>query len=180
MTAIKNFDIGAAVLLDDIPKDGLDLYYDDVTQVLHESGLPEGQEPISGEAHLSRSNETVHLKGMVKGRLALLCDRCLERYFLDVSHTFSYLLMPSGAQRLKPELSLSAEDVDTTFYEGGLMPLQTIFREQILLEIPIRGLCSDGCKGLCPGCGVNLNLSPCQCEAKEPEGPFAVLKGLLH
>ncbi len=179
MACIKGFDITAPVLLEDIPREGLDLYYDDVASVLRESGLPDGQESISGEAHLSRSAGTVHLKGRVDGRLVLLCDRCLERYPLDVSHSFSYLLMPSGAQRFKPELSLSEEDVDTTFYDDDVMPLQSIFREQILLEIPIRGVCSSGCKGLCPGCGENLNTSSCRCASEEASGPFSVLKGLL-
>ena len=50
---------------------------------------------------------------------------------------------------------------------------------QIYLNIPIKKLCSYECKGLCPVCGTNLNLTKCNCENQFNENPFAKLKELL-
>lgn len=39
-------------------------------------------------------------------------------------------------------------------------------REDIILELPQRALCQEGCRGLCPQCGKNWNEGPCQCRPK--------------
>ncbi len=49
----------------------------------------------------------------------------------------------------------------------------------LLLNLPQRVLCSEQCKGLCSSCGVDLNLSQCDCQKEEGDPRFAVLKNLL-
>ena len=44
-------------------------------------------------------------------------------------------------------------------------------REEILLSVPSRFKCSDDCKGLCPGCGADLNTEPCRCKKKKTKEP---------
>lgn len=179
MATIQGYDIAGELTLDDLPQEGLDLYCPDVSPILAGSGLPEPLRPVAGELHLVRKGESVRVRGRVTGSLALPCDRCLELYLLDVGHPFTYLLLPLEGQRFKPEMELTPEEVETSYYEEGIIPVRSIFREQILLQIPMKGLCSPGCRGLCPGCGANLNREPCSCAQEAPEGPFAVLKELL-
>jgi uncharacterized protein len=48
-----------------------------------------------------------------------------------------------------------------------------------LLELDTKNLCSDDCRGLCPGCGVNLNEGQCRCK-KEIDPRLAKLAQLLE
>ena len=74
------------------------------------------------------------------------------------------------------------EDDDYIVCEDGILDLDLIAQDDILLELPIRMLCSEDCKGLCPVCGCNLNREQCGCQQLEwePQGrtvrPFADLE----
>ena len=54
--------------------------------------------------------------------------------------------------------------------EDGVLDLDSVAQDDILLELPIRMLCSEDCKGLCPVCGCNLNKEQCSCQQPEWEG----------
>lgn len=85
------------------------------------------------------------VSGRVSVRLRAQCSRCAEY--------FSFLVSEPSFLRtyvLRPGL----EEVDVT---GDL-------REALVLRIPIYPLCREGCRGLCPGCGANLNREECTCE----------------
>jgi uncharacterized protein len=56
--------------------------------------------------------------------------------------------------------------------------LESILREQVLLTLPLKPLCSETCKGICPRCGADLNREPCQCPAEDSASPFAKLKNI--
>ena len=52
------------------------------------------------------------------------------------------------------------------FYDKDRIDLGEIVREQILLEVPLRRLCREDCRGLCPSCGVNRNTEACDCQPR--------------
>ena len=52
--------------------------------------------------------------------------------------------------------------------------------ESVLLELPIRFLCREDCKGLCSVCGADLNEKDCGCPEKEPDPRWQGLKKLLR
>lgn len=56
------------------------------------------------------------------------------------------------------------EDDDYLVCEDGILDMDTLAQDDILLELPIRMLCSEDCKGLCPMCGCNLNKETCSCQ----------------
>lgn len=37
-------------------------------------------------------------------------------------------------------------------------------REELLLKWPMKFLCKEDCRGICPGCGMNLNIEECICK----------------
>ena len=59
------------------------------------------------------------------------------------------------------------------------MDLSEIVINNILIGMPLKSLCRENCKGLCPKCGKDLNLGDCDCPKKEIDSRFAVLKELL-
>jgi uncharacterized protein len=116
----------------------------------------------------------VHLKGQIHGAVALQCHRCLEPYLLEVETTFSYVLVPRDAEEAEDE----GIDVEISAYDDDVIDLGGVFREQLLLQLPMRYICREECKGLCPGCGADLNIEECRCEPLPKDSPFAVLRGL--
>ena len=68
--------------------------------------------------------------------------------------------------------------MEADFIKGEEIDLKDIVREQIYLSIPMKSLCSEGCLGLCPICGKNLNQGPCQCKGEKGHPGFLKLKNL--
>jgi uncharacterized protein len=64
--------------------------------------------------------------------------------------------------------------------ETGLLDLEPLIREEMLLAIPINPICRPDCKGLCPVCGENLNESQCSHEDEEVDPRLSVLRTLLN
>ena len=54
-----------------------------------------------------------------------------------------------------------------------------LVREAVLLSLPLKPLCSEGCPGLCPICGVDLNKSHCECKRENTDPRWDQLKSLL-
>ena len=59
-----------------------------------------------------------------------------------------------------------------------VVDLDDLLRQQLYLSLPVKNLCAEECRGLCPGCGANLNQADCTCGAGEDRSPFAVLRQL--
>jgi uncharacterized protein len=78
----------------------------------------------------------------------------------------------------KQEDELSTEDLEYGYYQDDVIDLDTLIFEQVMLQIPIKVLCTDACKGLCPYCGMNLNTANCGCHAEFIDERLAVLKKL--
>ena len=71
------------------------------------------------------------------------------------------------------------ENDDYIQAKGGFLDLGEPLMEELMQEFPSRVLCREDCAGICPGCGVNLNLAACSCkQALDPR--FAVLSSLLE
>jgi uncharacterized protein len=64
------------------------------------------------------------------------------------------------------EVELEEKDTRTAFFTGTKLAIADILREQILLALPMKALCTVECKGLCPACGTNLNSGGCACPAE--------------
>ena len=71
-----------------------------------------------------------------------------------------------------------AEDMDVEYYEEETIDLDPIILEQIVLQIPMRVVCRETCRGLCPQCGTNLNISSCTCSGRMIDERLSVLKNL--
>ncbi len=63
-------------------------------------------------------------------------------------------------------------------YDGEEVDVSPLIREQLLLALPTRPLCQEGCRGLCPQCGANLNLNSCDCSAAKFDPRLEALRSL--
>jgi len=116
----------------------------------------------------------IRLKGRVETTIAQSCSRCLEETAAAKRVEFELVLVSSFDEAL-PERELKGDDLKEALLQGEELDLVELVREQLLLELGMISLCNPDCKGLCPGCGQNLNLSPCGCQTKEADPRLTAL-----
>jgi uncharacterized protein len=126
----------------------------------------EGHADLVEEHHgKHRVIQDIRLKGKLETRLELPCARCLEPVVHEVHRDFDLLYRPLGSDAGHEELSVTDAEAEIGYYQGEGVLLEDALREQVLLEVPLKLLCREDCKGLCPHCGKNLNESTCSCVA---------------
>lgn len=131
------------------------------------------------EVEHHRSGLDVFFQGTVRGRVVGICSRCLEEYTLALEQPFLYVLTPRVAAG-EAATRLTADDIAQSYYDGEEIDLTPLVYEQTILALPTRPLCAEGCRGLCAGCGANLNAGPCGCPAARPDPRLAVLHALAR
>jgi uncharacterized protein len=106
----------------------------------------------------------IRLVGKFSTRLEVNCARCLDPVAHEVAAEFDLLYRPLGADRRADEVSISEAETEIGYYDGEGMMLEDSLREQVLLALPLKTVCNESCKGMCPHCGRNLNQGECNCE----------------
>jgi uncharacterized protein len=137
----------------------------------------------SGRAQLVEEHEGRHktiddirLQGDLSTRLELACARCLDPLEQDVARKFDLLYRPLGTEAGKEEISITAVEAEVSYYQGDGLLLEDALREQVLLALPLRAICREDCKGLCPHCGKNLNAEQCSCAEPHEDLRWSALK----
>jgi len=145
-----------------------------------EPGLAVGEGQLIGQCELSlratRADSKVELIGRITAVVEFECDRCLTLVSLPVAESFDLLYVPTLGTA--DEHELGEKDLSLGFYQDGLIDVDDLAREQIELALPMARLCSEECRGLCPGCGSNLNLGECRCGKEQIDPRWAALKEL--
>jgi uncharacterized protein len=75
-------------------------------------------------------------------------------------------------------IELSNDDFETGFLAGDQLDLGAVLQSETTLALPMKPLCQPGCRGLCPACGANRNLSPCACPERPSDPRLAGLRAL--
>jgi uncharacterized protein len=141
-------------------------------------GLEFGDARITGLVRLSRHGVDILVQGSLSGQMELACSRCLESFAAPAAIDFALLLAPGPVNASAAEAELSPDDLDLDYYTGEIVDLESLLREQIILLLPLKPLCDEACKGLCPHCGANLQREPCTCPTDVVNSPFALLAKL--
>ena len=112
-------------------------------------------EPVQLEGYVQNRAGIVTVHYTASYLLSTACARCLDPVERRVRQDFDHTVVRKLNQQ---------EDDDYIVCEDGILDLDLIAQDDILLELPIRMLCSEDCKGLCPMCGCNLNKETCSCQ----------------
>ncbi len=123
-----------------------------------------------------QSINDIRLAGKLATKLETACARCLEPVPVDIKRDFDLLYRPLGSDAGRDELSVTAAEAEISYYQGEGLLLEDALREQVLLAVPLKAICRQDCKGLCPHCGVNLNVEQCSCEMTAEDARWAGLK----
>ena len=154
-------------------------------------------EPSTLKASLRKVSGGVLLEGQFTAHVASECKRCLGDVDLKVPVSFTLNLVPKalvhGDDYLKDDESLmekkersqgetggsfDLEDADEEVFDGKVIDLDPIVREQLILALPLTAVCREDCQGLCPQCGINRNEAKCSCVTKPVDPRLAPLKNI--
>ncbi len=119
--------------------------------------------------------EDIRLVGKLGTKIEVLCARCLDPVVHDVDWDFDLLYRPQGVDRRGDEVSISQAETEIGYYQGEGLLLEDALREQVLLATPVKTVCREECKGLCPSCGRNLNQEQCDCAPRAGDPRWAAL-----
>jgi DUF177 domain-containing protein len=130
------------------------------------------------QGRLNRSGHEVRLEGTITARAEVDCDRCLKALSVPVATEFDVTYVPAADYYSDARAELQEEDLRLSVFDGEAIDLDELVREQVLLAMPPRMLCTEECKGLCPVCGEDRNTKECACETREIDPRWAGLAGL--
>lgn len=128
---------------------------------------------------VSHSLDEIHILGRMSARMEADCDRCLEPAPFPVDAELDLIYAP--AEEVGPggeEKEIKPGDAEIAFYDGDGVSLEEVLREQILLSLPYKRICSEDCKGLCPVCGQSLNQQECHCDRQPVDERWSALRDI--
>ena len=133
-------------------------------------GLYPAQNPVVVTGDVRNTAGMLLLQFTAAATLHSVCDRCLKHFDNPKSVRCQYVL----AEELE-----NGESDDIVLLEDGAVDVGDLARTAFILEMDGKTLCSEDCKGLCPGCGVDLNQGSCTCQ-KAADPRWAALAQLLE
>jgi uncharacterized protein len=152
---------------------------DDVSLIVNEN-LAIDDEEFLEETHLDKNvlltgeifktDDNVTFSGKIGYTLADECARCLKEFERRIETKFQ-------ADIVQKE-DMESDEIQMVVTDG-MIRMDEIIKQLIYLSLPMKSLCNDDCKGICPYCGVNLNNEICQCERNLTDPRFDKLKDLL-
>lgn len=123
---------------------------------------------------LVRTVGEVSVLGKIGFSAVSQCSRCLSDVSVDTNLDVKLILSPSDEEKKKE----SGGDIDYETYQGRTIDLNDYMRGQVNLSLPYKVVCAEECRGLCGGCGRNLNEQQCGCETQTEDSRFAILKNI--
>jgi uncharacterized protein len=134
--------------------------------------------PVALAFDIYKDKDRFRLVGRVRTTLELPCSRCVEPFKTPVDASFDLRYLPRSHNVGEGEREVEEDDLSTSFYEDERIDLGQLMREQFYLSLPMKPLCREACRGLCPQCGTNLNRGTCGCRRDWVDPRLAALKAL--
>jgi uncharacterized protein len=172
------------IRVDEIPESGrfLHFHWDDARFRQH---LPEEDpfefrliRPLNVDMEIQKRLDHIRVQGTLKGTLQVTCHRCLTAFPWPLEEQVEIFLVEKEKLEASEEVELETRDLDYEFFDGAIIEIDQLVAEQIFLTLPVKILCSENCRGLCPYCGANLNEEPCKCEKSTGDTPFSALEAI--
>ena len=132
--------------------------------------------PVTLGFDVFKDKEHFRLAGRVTTTLEMRCGRCLEPFTAPVDAAFDLRYQPRTTLKAEADVEIREDDFSAAFYDDEIIDLGQLMTEQFYLAVPMKPLCTEGCRGLCPQCGMNLNKGTCHCAPAWEDPRLAALK----
>ena len=146
----------------------------DIAQLFAEPQQEWTSGQITVKGNIINNGRLLEVSGTISVVATLICGRCLEEAEAEFTIPFHEFFRENGD-------TCQQEDMETiTFFQGDEIDISDLVRETIILSEPLRFVCREDCKGLCPDCGVNLNEQSCGCAKDIIDPRLIALAKLLN
>ncbi len=135
---------------------------------------------VSFKGSIHRFGERFILSGRIESYWAFQCDRCLKLFKcpMETPVLMHYVEQKDYSRAVSQAFQDSNEEPEEIVKDA--INLLDALKEQLILHLPMKMLCSDSCKGLCSQCGQDLNKGDCECPPPVTDFRFSKLKDLLE
>jgi uncharacterized protein len=136
--------------------------------------------PLEVDYTVDLDGGDVNVSAHLAGALETVCCRCLKPVVHEIDLELDTLYLPAE-EGMPEDLEAERDDSAVGYYRDEI-ELGRFLRSELVLNLPLRYICSEDCRGLCPACGVDLNSGSCKCERPiDPRfGKLAELKNKLE
>lgn len=118
----------------------------------------------------------VRVEGGCRLAFEAVCDRCLAEVPVVLDLSFEHTVISPEVVTEDEEELADARD----FMEGYQLDVEAFVYDEIIVNWPVKILCKDDCKGVCPVCGQNLNERECGCDTFVPDPRMAAIKDIFN
>ncbi len=161
------------ILIPDIPKVGVDV---DINESFASN---DALVAVKGRITIQKTGSEVMVEGNLNAIADLNCSRCLKKFTEVVTIPVAVVYHPIEELAGDDNYEVTSGELDLDFYTGDELDITRLLIEQVELNTPMKPLCSEFCRGLCPNCGEDMNLSSCSCILKDSDPRFLKLKNFL-
>jgi uncharacterized protein len=148
----------------------------DAVAVANDAGAFRVGGPVRLQFTIQKDRQQFRLAGSVQATLELECSRCLAAFEMPVDETFDVLYLPHADAKGDGEVEIEDDDLSTAYFRDQVIDLGQLAMEQFFMALPMKPLCSETCRGICPLCGRNLNTGSCTCAVRWEDPRLAVLR----
>ncbi|HHX94624.1 MAG TPA: DUF177 domain-containing protein [Clostridia bacterium] len=128
--------------------------------------------PVIVDGSATNVESGILVKCRVRAGIVVDCDRCLRPVTIGVETTAVEEFVEAKSVPAEGE----DEDRDCRVFKGSVIDIKCIVYESILLNLPMKILCSSDCRGICSSCGTDLNLEECGCSRQDVDPRMEKLK----
>ncbi len=133
--------------------------------------------PVEGELEVENTGSLLLLRGELRAAVRLTCARCLGSFERALTMTVEEEF---ATEQTEPDVStIDREEPEASAMSDLVLDVSELVRQQLLVNIPMAGICREDCRGICPTCGQNLNEKVCECAAEPVDSRWAKLADLV-
>lgn len=163
------------ILLSDITEDGLDTEFNEAI----ETDVIRMLSPLKAKLRIGKVSSEILVNGSLSALVEMQCSRCLNNFTNKTDININVVYHPVEELKGVDRHEIKDDELDTGFYRDEQLDISELLKEQLILSLPMKPLCSESCRGICFRCGKNLNIDSCECRQEEPDPRLAKLKKLL-
>lgn len=126
------------------------------------------------DATLEKSSTQIVLTSSIRTTAEFACDRCISLFKEELTPTYRMYYAYEGAETGQ----IDPAELQPLLPGQAFIDLADDVRQMLLLAIPLKLLCKESCRGLCPSCGKNLNEGACACAEEDIDPRWEALRKL--
>lgn len=133
--------------------------------------------PIEVDISATLSGDEIICQGEAYTEVEIECSRCLDIFDYEIKANLQFVV-----QILDSPIEVdneSDEDFEVISKTENFLDISSRVRDAIVLSLPLKPLCGEDCRGLCPMCGANLNDGDCDCTPDKSDERWDALKNLF-